>query len=100
MRRVLVVFAVTGGAMWLIFRFAGWYADTAALPRYCGDPGATIGLVDDILSNPDPIGDARRRPYLVAAKLIFLVPRQSDETKTEYLQRLRVTISENCGSRF
>ena len=97
---MLVVFGVTAGAMWLIFRFAGWYADTSALPRYCSDPAGAIGLVDDILSNPDPIGEARRRPYLVAAKLIFLVPRQNDETKQDYLQRLRVTISQSCGARF
>ena len=54
---MLVVFAVTGVTMALIFRFAGWYADTAALLRYCADPGATITHVNNILSNPDPIGD-------------------------------------------
>lgn len=100
MRRVLIVFAVTGLAMVLIFRFAGWYADTAALPRYCSDPRATIGYVDDILTSPTPVGDAKKRPWLVAAKLIFLVPQQNGESKAAYLRRLEVTISEKCGTRF
>lgn len=98
MKRLLVVFAFTALAMIFVFRFAGWYADTAALPRYCENPRATIGYVNDILTRESPIGDAKRRPYLVAAKLIFLVPQQDGETNQEYLDRLLVTISEKCAT--
>jgi hypothetical protein len=98
MHRLLIVFAITAGLMMLIFRFAGWYADTAALPRYCNDPRATIGYVEDILSNPNPVGEARKRPYLVAAKLIFLVPQKNNEGKEDYLQRLARVISAKCAT--
>ncbi|PCH67288.1 MAG: hypothetical protein COC12_11630 [Rhodobacteraceae bacterium] len=100
MRRLLIVFAITAGLMMLIFRYAGWYADTSALPRYCADPRAAIGYVEDILTNPNPVGDARKRPYLVAAKLIFLVPQQSGESTPDYLQRLERVISEKCATRY
>lgn len=96
MRRVLGVFAITAVMMLLIFRYAGWYADTSAIPRYCKDPTATIGYVADILSSPTPVGEAKKRPWLVAAKLIFLVPQQNDETQQAYLQRLKQVISEKC----
>jgi len=98
MRRVLVVFIITAGLMVLIFRYAGWYADTAALPRYCKDPRAAVALVDKIISSANPVGEARKRPYLVAAKLIFLVPQQNDESKGDYLRRLERVISEKCAS--
>jgi len=98
MRRLLAVFAVTGVTMVLIFRFAGWYADNAALPRYCADPQGTITHVNDILSNPNPVGDNKRLPYIVAAKLIFLVPQAEAESRPDYLIRLGVVIAEKCGS--
>lgn len=96
MRRLLAVFAVTGVMMVLIFRFADWYADNSALPRYCSDPQATIGHVKAILSNPDPIGQEKRRSVIVAAKLIFLVPQADAEPLEDYLHRLGVVIAEKC----
>ncbi len=100
MRRLVIVFAITAGLMMLIFRYAGWYADTSALPRYCADPRAAIGYVEDILTNPNPVGGARKRPYLVAAKLIFLVPQQNAESTPDYLQRLQRVISGKCATRY
>ena len=100
MKRVLVVFGLAAIIMLGVFRFAGWYSDNAALPRYCRDPGAVIAHVRKLLSSPTPAGNEKRRPYLVAAKLIFLVPQQDGEPNEDYLERLYVTISERCGSAY
>lgn len=100
MKRFLTVFAIAAVAMLAIFRFAGWYADNSALPRYCDDPRATIGYVHEILTKDTPAGDRKRRPYLVAAKLIFLVPQQDGEAIQAYLDRLLVEITATCGTAF
>lgn len=97
MKKIVVVFLLAGGVMLGSFRFAGWYADNSALPRYCKDPGAAIARVRDILSSETPIGDRKRRPYLVAAKLIFLVPQQDGEGIDAYLNRLSGEINQRCA---
>lgn len=100
MKRVLIVFALAALAMLWVFRFAGWYADNSALPRYCESPRETIGYVQQILTSQTPSGDRKRRPYIVAAKLIFLVPQQNEEPLQSYLDRLLDTINETCGAGF
>ena len=100
MKRVLIVFCLAAAAMLAVFRFAGWYADTSALPRYCNDPGSAISHVRKLLSSPTPAGDEKRRPYLIAAKLIFLVPQQDDESEEDYLDRLYSTITARCGTAY
>lgn len=96
MRRILAVFFITGLAMLLIFDAAEWYADNSALPRYCENPAGTVERVREILSGAAPMGGNSKRPYVVAAKLIFLVPREDAEPMQSYLARLRRRISETC----
>lgn len=96
MRRILAVFFITGLAMLLIFDAAEWYADNSALPRYCENPAGTVERVREILSSAAPMGGNSKRPYVVAAKLIFLVPREDAEPMQSYLARLRRRISETC----
>ena len=96
MRRILVVFCFTAVAMLLIFDAAEWYADNSALPRYCESPADTVEHVREILSNAEPTEGTSKRPYVVAAKLIFLVPREDAEPLQSYLERLRGRISESC----
>ena len=100
MRRILVVFVVTAAAMLFIFNSADWYATNAALPRYCEKPVETIEIVHEILVSDTPSAGQEKRPYIVAAKLIFLVPQADDEPLDDYLDRLNVRISEVCGTRF
>ncbi len=100
MRRVLAVCLLTSVAMVLIFDGAQWYADNSALPRYCENPVDTVGYVREILSGDAVPEGASKRPYVVAAKLIFLVPRQDAEPLQSYLARLRVRISESCQISF
>jgi hypothetical protein len=96
MRRILVVFLFTSVVMLLIFNAAEWYADNSALPRYCENPAATVENVREILSSAEPANGKPKRPYVVAAKLIFLVPREDAEPLQTYLSRLRRRISESC----
>lgn len=98
MRRIIIVFALTAGVMLFIFSSADWYANNAAMPRYCAKPDATIGYVYEILTTENPTEGKEKRPYVVAAKLIFLVPQEEGESVDNYMLRLRVRISEICGT--
>ena len=100
MHRVLIVFALTTAVMLFIFNSADWYADNAALPRYCDDPGRAVQIVEEILTSPTPGKGEKRRPYIIAAKLIFLVPQEQGESMPDYMFRLRAKISQSCGAAF
>ncbi len=98
MRRILIVFVVTGVAMVLIFRGSGWYADHAALPRYCSDPGLAVGIVRDILNGKTSGYTSEKHNFLVSSKLIYLVPRNDQEPLEAYLARLKERISQACSA--
>lgn len=100
MRRILVVFALTALVMLFIFNSADWYASNAALPRYCDNPTQSVEIVREILTSGTPGEGKERRPYIVAAKLIFLVPQQEGEAMDAYMSRLRTRISQSCGVTF
>ena len=97
---MVIVFLLAGGIMLLVFQYAGWRAQTALLPRYCADPGGTIRIVRKIISATEPAGDEKRRPYIIAAKLIFLIPQEAGETQEAYLSRLRLRIEESCAQAY
>ena len=82
--------------MWFVFSGAEWYADTAALPRYCGNPASTLTHLRKILLKETPPDIRAKRPYVVAAKLIFLVPRRDDEPLEAYLARVQAKIDRAC----
>lgn len=100
MLRVIIIFALTGAIMLFIFHSADWYAKEAALPRYCENPQQSVEIVREILTSDTPGEGKERRPYIVAAKLIFLVPQEEGESMQAYMDRLKVRISEACGVRF
>ncbi len=100
MRRILVVFALTAVVMLFIFNSADWYAKNSALPRYCADPRQAVEIVREIMTSPTPGAGKERRPYIIAAKLIFLVPQKEGENIDDYISRLRVKISQSCGVEF
>lgn len=100
MHRILVVFALTAAVMLFIFNSADWYARNAALPRYCENPAQAVAIVEEILTSNTPGTGKKRRPYIVAAKLIFLVPQAQSEEMSHYLQRLRDKISQSCDVAF
>jgi len=100
MKRIVIVFALTAASMLFIFNSADWYAKNSALPRYCANPQQSVEIVREILTSDTPGEGKERRPYIVAAKLIFLVPQEQGETMQAYMTRLRHRISQSCGVTF
>jgi len=96
MWRIFIVLAVTAVVMTGIFRGAGWYADNAALPRYCAAPEPTLAHVAGILTGQTDDFNDDRRGFVVASKLIFLVPQSDGEVLDDYLERLRRVIARHC----
>lgn len=92
----LWVIAVTLTFLLAISLWIQWYSRTVSLPRYCDDPAGTLVLLERVLTEARPAGSETRRPYLVAAKLVFLVPRESNEDLGDYLARVRHHIAEVC----
>jgi hypothetical protein len=82
--------------MLLISAWAQWYGRQVSLPRYCDDPQGTLQHLEKVLYEPRPAGDSTRRPYIIAAKLIFLLPRKSTETVPAYLTRVEAYIQDTC----
>ncbi len=100
MKKILIVFAIAGLIMTLAFRMANWRAQASLLLRYCDNPAQAIALVDKILEEGGPAEDERRRPYIIAAKLLFLVPQQTGESRAAYLERMRREIEIACAAAF
>ena len=82
--------------MLLISLWARWYGQQVSLPRYCDDPQAAILHLEKVLSDKRPAGDEARRPYIVAAKILFLLPRDTNESQPAYLARVRTHIQDTC----
>ena len=82
--------------MLLAFAYAQQYADNSAIPRYCADREGVIERVGLILTSSEPVGSKSRRPFIVAAKLIFLIPRSEGETVLAYQERLREHLLQVC----
>ncbi len=93
---LFVMFAVTALILRFVFSSAEYYGDQVGLARYCGDPVATIDRVKMILASDIPSDGNERRPYIVAAKLLYLVPQLHDETIEAYSVRLLEEIEERC----
>ena len=75
---------------------AQWYSSSITLPRYCQDPAQTLVRVGKLLSERRPAGDGDRKPYIIAARLTFLIPRDPDEPLDGYLTRLQQHIDQQC----
>lgn len=89
-------FGVVAIALMATFHAANWYAENVLLRHYCGEAEANLTLVDRILTDRRPARAEATRPYVVAAKLLYLVPQQRDESVPAYLVRLRSQIEANC----
>ena len=92
LRMVLVIMALL-----LFISFAAqWYGRNITMPRYCKDPVETIERVREVLTNKEPAGDGDRKPYIIAARLTFLLPRESNEQLDPYIERLQRHIDQQC----
>ncbi len=93
-RLVLLVLII----MLCISQAIKWYSNAVTLPRFCEDPQAALHHLDELINKQKPVGEGRlaRKPYIIAAKLIYLVPQQSNESNDNYLQRLQTELSTRC----
>ncbi|MCU7813195.1 MAG: hypothetical protein KZQ77_18475 [Candidatus Thiodiazotropha sp. (ex Notomyrtea botanica)] len=91
-RLILVILLI----LLLISMAAQWYGEHVTMPRYCQYPAGVIQRVEQVLNEPQPAGDGDRKPYIIAARLMFLVPRQSNESQTDYIERLERHIEKQC----
>jgi len=94
--RLAVVFGAVAVVLLSIFRFAAWRADGELLSRYCDEPEAHLALVERLLTESKPAGEDSRRPYIIAAKLIYLIPQEDGEPNEDYLRRLGQRIRGAC----
>lgn len=83
-------------ALLLVFAASDWYVDRVSLPRYCQQQQSVLLRLAEIVSADSAFGAATRHDYLLAAKLAFLVPRDSDEPQAAYLERVRRRLQEQC----
>ena len=74
-----------------------WYASNVSVPRYCDNPEMALLSLETLMDEPSPIKHEQRRQTMIAAKLLFLYPRQSNESGADYLQRLRYLMLSECG---
>ena len=86
-----VLLLLLGISFWL-----KWYTGAVSLPRYCKNPADTIHYLEKVLTEKTPAKEEARKPYLIAAKLIYLIPQQYSESVPDYLDRLKVRIGEQC----
>ncbi|MBT4329686.1 MAG: hypothetical protein HOD58_07150 [Gammaproteobacteria bacterium] len=96
LRQVLPVVAITALLMLSVSSSIEWYSANVSLPRYCADPQQALHYLESNLRDQRPAGDVPRKPYLIAAKLLFLVPRTSEESIPDYLDRVELKLLEHC----
>ncbi len=93
---IVTVFGMVAAILVFVTWMAEQRADDTLLRRYCGDIDYHVELVKKILTESEPSGEEKRRPYIVAAKLIYIVQQNANEPVQSYLERLRITIKSAC----
>ncbi|MDM8545303.1 hypothetical protein [Candidatus Venteria ishoeyi] len=86
-----VLFLLLGISLWL-----QWYTSAVSLPRYCQNTDESLRMLEKVITETRPAKDGDRKPYIIVAKLLFLVPRQQDEMIADYLARVRLHIEGHC----
>ncbi|MHA1567641.1 MAG: hypothetical protein ACTSX7_20200 [Alphaproteobacteria bacterium] len=94
--RLVVVFVAAALLLIGVFNAEEWYAERVLVPRYCGNLESTLVLVRETLGAQQPASAAQRRSYIIAAKLIYLIPQQDSEPVDAYLVRLRHRVADSC----
>jgi hypothetical protein len=92
LRLVLAVFTI----LLLVSFFAHWYASQISMSRYCQQPELMLKRLNAVITESRPAGDGARREYIVAAKLGFMLPRETNEPLEAYLKRLHGHLEEHC----
>jgi len=74
-----------------------YYSTKVLLPRYCESQFETLLTLEKILTRTRPSGEEARKPYIIAAKLIFLVPQKTQESTEDYLRRVENYLRSQCS---
>lgn len=82
--------------MIIISAAAQWYARNVTMPRYCTDSEETLRMVRLVLTEQRPAGDGDRKPFIIATRLTFLLPRKGNEPLDNYLNRLQRHLDQEC----
>lgn len=80
----------------LISRWAVWYGNEVSIPRYCAEPERAVESLRAVMDGVEPTDTGSRREAMVAAKLLFLLPRESGETVQSYFSRVRLQLELRC----
>lgn len=90
------VFVIAAGLLWFVTQMAEQRGAEVLLRRYCDDPVRHVALVKEILTEQEPAGTQKRRPYIIAAKLLYIVQRGANEPVQTYLERLHRSVVSAC----
>jgi hypothetical protein len=93
-RLVLIILVI----MLMISQAVKWYSQSVTLPRFCEDPEMAVHHLQEIITKKSPAGEGYkgRKPYIIAAKLIYLIPQDSSESNQDYINRVRSDLSKRC----
>jgi len=91
----ILILTITATLLLVPF-WSHWYSDHVSLPRYCKNPELSLQQLEQVLREKRPAGDGARKPYIIAAKLLFLIPQDSNESIPAYLSRVREMLRAQC----
>ena len=80
----------------LISRWAVWYGNEVSIPRYCAEPERAVESLRAAMEGVATTDAGSRREAMVAAKILFLIPRESGETAQSYFSRVRLQLELRC----
>jgi len=83
-------------ALLAISQMSQWYANNISFPRYCKQPEITLQFLHALVGEDVRIDNDQRRQYMIAAKLLFLYPKESSENSLDYMLRMRRLIMSEC----
>ncbi len=92
-RLLVIVLAI----IFALSQWINWYSVNVSIPRYCENPKQTLSYLKKIINEKQPAGNEPRKPYLIAAKILYLIPRQSEEPEKVYLKRVHNQLLNECN---